>query len=546
MTIEHFLQPVGADPARFVRMVKLQRERYLCPLVGLCSHPALSRIPFRAMEFRSWLALPLCLLMGAACGATDNTSDDDGEDGDDTPKETWVGPAGVYVTQVAIYQGPKRVLMLDGFPQQSNVPLVAGRDALVRVYYATDAGYNGAPVAGELKIDGFEPIVAEQPLVGTSNDADLASTVNFYVPGAWIGPQLSYQVGLLQKAKAGAADNAFAHWPQTLQNEIVPVDGPQNTLRLRMVPFQYNADGSGRLPDLSPEAVERFRQRFRALYPVSNVEVTVHDPEPWNDDIYPNGDGWFNVGLRVQSLRNQENSPDDIYYYGIFNPAGSLYQYCGGGCLLGVTLLNDQPPDVGDVSLLLAIRVGFEQVALDTATHEIGHAHGRPHADCGYGIDPQSIDDNFPYPNGGIGVQAYDITNGSLVEPGKFSDIMGYCETQFISDYNYVNLLNRGRNVNAALMHPPTQLVAYDLIGIDRGVAKWADSRGPGRPIAGAPVDVSVQDDNGAWRSASARYIRFDHLPGGWLFVPRASGVETKAKRAEFVLDGKLHVAQRQ
>src|SRR5687767_8679806 len=61
---------------------------------------------------------------------------------------TYVGTAGVYVTQVAIYQGVKRVLMLDGAAQTSSVPMIAGRDALIRVFYATDANYTGGEVTG--------------------------------------------------------------------------------------------------------------------------------------------------------------------------------------------------------------------------------------------------------------------------------------------------------------------------------------------------------------------------------------------------------------
>jgi hypothetical protein len=497
------------------------------------------------MQFRPWLALPLCILVAAACGSAANEERDDDGDGNDKPKEALlVGAPGVRITQVAIYQGPKRVLMLDGFPGQSNVPLVAGRDALVRVFYATEPGYNGGEVVGRLQIEGAEPIEAKQVLYGASADPDLASSVNFFVPGVSVGPTLVYSVGLLQEGKA-EGDNLLARWPAQ-NSETVAVDGPQNTFRLRLVPFQYNADGSGRLPDVSPEQVERFRQRFRALYPVSNVEVSVHDPIPWNQGIQPNGQGWQEVGYKVFGLRQQENAPDDLYYYALFNPANSLYQFCGSGCLLGVTLLNDQPLATGEVDLRLALGVGFNEVALDTAAHEIGHAHGRPHADCGYGLDPSSIDHDFPHPNGGIGVWGYDVTSGALVDPAQFTDIMGYCETQFISDYNYNNLLQRGKNVNAALKHAPMQTVEYDLIGIDEGSPTWRTRTGVGRPVSGHPLEVSVQDDNGQWRSVSGRFVRYDHLPGGWLFVPRADAdFAGEAKRAEFVLDGKMLVAER-
>ena len=38
--------------------------------------------------------------------------------------------------------------------------------------------------------------------------------------------------------------------------------------------------------------------------------------------------------------------------------------------------------------------------SVNTAAHEVGHAHGREHAPCG---GAQSTDPSFPYSNGGIG-----------------------------------------------------------------------------------------------------------------------------------------------
>jgi hypothetical protein len=435
--------------------------------------------------------------------------------------------------------------MLEGVPQQSTIPLIAGRDTLVRVFYALDAAYDGAPITGRLQLAGAAtPIDAVAPLAGVSTDGDLASTVNFFIPGASVGATLDYSVALLKEAPVGTADNTYAHWP-AVGSEVVAVEGPQNTLRLKLAPFQYNADGSGRLPDTSPEMVEQYRRRFLALYPVSNVEVTVREATPWSQGIYPNGQGWEAVGQKTFSFRSQDGAPDDLYYYAIFNPANDIYDFCGGGCLLGVTLLNNQPEDVGSVQLRLALGVGFNDVTLDTAAHEIGHAHGRPHAPCGPGLDPQSIDPEYPYSGGLIGSWGYDITTGQIIDPAVASDIMGYCDTQFISDYNFVNLLDRGKNVNmpkkAGPMAPPGE---YELVSIDGERASWGQVVHRGKPIAGDVVDVSLRGEDGHWRASQGRYLRFDHLPGGWLFVPKAAGA-SRAVHADFVVDGARMVAER-
>ncbi len=171
----------------------------------------------------------------------------------------------------------------------------------------------------------------------------------------------------------------------------MPVEGKKNTFRLVIVPYQYNADGSGRLPNTSEEQLAVFKHRFMGMYPVSNVEISVHEPVPWNQPISPNGQGWQAVGFDLLGKKNSSGLGADVYFYGMFNPAASLVAYCGGGCLLGVTLLNDDPPDVGNPTLRLALGVGFDNEAPNTCAHEIGHAHGRPHVNCGFGVDPSSV-----------------------------------------------------------------------------------------------------------------------------------------------------------
>src|SRR3569833_2773204 len=58
-----------------------------------------------------------------------------GNGGTPDPGPMTVAADGVNITQIAVYQGPKRTIMggMDSFV----VPLVAGRDALIRVFVQT-------------------------------------------------------------------------------------------------------------------------------------------------------------------------------------------------------------------------------------------------------------------------------------------------------------------------------------------------------------------------------------------------------------------------
>lgn len=482
------------------------------------------------------------LIWGCGSDATfgGNEGDDDGAGAgipQPDPQAGYVGATGVNIQQVSIYQGPERILALGHTPQPSAVPLVAGRDALLRVFYQPAPEHIGKTVLARLEIGGHDQPLEFETAVGSGSTQEaLESTINFLVPGDLIGEQFEYRVSILEQ---GEVDHLDAHHPiEGL--EAHAVQGPRNTFRIVLVPFQYNADGSGRVPDLGPEGAEIYRQRLLQLYPVSDVELVVREPVPWNQPIAANGGGWQEVGIQLSNIREAEKPSDDWYYYGIFQPASSLYQYCGQGCLLGVTLLNDQPVEQGNPMLRIALGVGFPEVGPGTTAHELGHAHGRMHAPCGPGV--QQIDPAFPHAGGGIGPWSWDIVSQQLVNPASVTDMMGYCDNEWISDYSYAALLARGQHVNAPLYQPaPTghteQLdrVAYDLITVDAaGEARYQQTLTRERLVDGSTLPVRL-DKAGSQRTVDGHFYRYDHLPGGWLLVP--SG-DFDPSRAVFELDG--------
>jgi hypothetical protein len=104
-------------------------------------------------------------------------------------------------------------------------------------------------------------------------------------------------------------------------------------------------------------------------------------------------------------LRNADNSKR--YYYGF---EGSC---CGVGYV-------GYPIAVGNADIR-------------TIEHELGHNLGQDHAPCGGMPD---FDANYPY-SGGIGTWGFDPCNNSLVDPGKYKDLMSYCGPEWVSDYMY-------------------------------------------------------------------------------------------------------------
>ncbi len=456
------------------------------------------------------LATPSLLLLSAC---SDDEDPAGGGNGGGTTQPSMTGAAGITINEVSIYQSLKRKLNLDG--TAGVVPIIAGRDAVIRVFLNADDSYDGKEVTARLSIDGGDPIEVTQKItVAASTEEDIASTINFSVPGDRIGLTLSYSIAILQEGPQ-ADDNAAAHWPPS-GNHDVPVEGPVNKLRVILAPFRYDTDGSGRLPDTSAETLEKYRNRLKQWYPVSDVEVTARAATPWNQLIDGQGNGWQEVGFEVFGMRAQDGESADPYYYGVFVPSASFGQYCGQGCLLGVTLLNDQPADVGDPQLRLALGVGYDGYAYDTAAHEIGHAHGRRHADCG-GAD--QIDPQYPHPNAQIGEWGMDTATMQLYAPTAYTDMMGYCDNAWISDYNFAALLSRGKNVNLPKWHKePSRRVA--LIGLDgKGGATFGGFSVASTQLGGRQLPTTITDLEGRQSSVKATFASYDHLPGGLVMV---------------------------
>ncbi|TNE88465.1 MAG: hypothetical protein EP330_13920 [Deltaproteobacteria bacterium] len=443
---------------------------------------------------------------------------------------------GVTITRVAIYQGPEATLAENGVAAAPDLPLIAGRDALLRVFYEAP-GRAGTPVTARVGLASEESFEGAGTLAEVSAEGDITSTLNIRIPGDALVDSLDYRVVILDEGNGSEEALGAMHPDEGFESH--PLE-PAHVFKVTIVPYVYNADGSGRAPDTSAEAVASYRERFMQLYPISDVEITVHDPVQWSGAIQPNGTGWQEVGFNLFGLRNSEGASDDEYYYGMFNPSASADQFCAGGCLLGVTLLNNDPVTTGDPNLNLALGVGFPEWVEDTMLHEIGHAHGRPHAPCGQGLDPQSIDASYPYSDGKIGALAYDLVGSQLVEPDA-ADIMSYCYPQWISEYNYRNFWTRMDNIRGggvARSAMPATLPG-DLVFVEGdGKATWAASGVELPYISGASVDVRA----GFAEQVEGRFYRYDHLPGGWLVLPElGEDVDT----VSFEIDGKLHTVSR-
>lgn len=460
--------------------------------------------------------------VGGQGGSTDTTTTTP------TPTNPLSDASGVSISQIAFYQGVKAVLMDKGAPGNTTVPIVAGRDSLMRLFLATDGGYNGQAVTARLTIDGVaEPIEVNGTANGSPKDGSIGSTLNFKIPGASVPPGFSYRVELLQPTEQSKGPNANAHYPADgfAKTNAASVG---KSLRITIVPIQYGADGSNRLPDTSPGMLQGYKNLFMAMYPTPDVEITVRAPAPYNGQVDANGNGWDQLLGYLGQLRADDNAPFDMYYYGAFSPASSFENFCGGGCVAGLGNIGGS----GDAYSRAAIGLGFNydggSVAFETAVHEIGHTHGRYHSPCGgaAGTDPK-----YPYAGAKIGVWGYNIITGKLYDPNANTDVMGYCQPIWISDFTWKGIYQRVKAVNGAKIIVPDELMnlTYDRARIDmNGKVHWLRSIKLELPPQSDILPITVSNDAGM-SAVNGHYYTYDHLDGAVVLWPRQNGLTSNA-----------------
>lgn len=455
----------------------------------------------------------------ATTGPTTTTGS--GEPGSTAQTSTGAGlPAGpvladgITVSEVKLYQGIERPLMKGGSPVSSDIPIVAGRDAYLRVFYSAQKTME---VTLRLDLgDGADPLEVPAKVSGNSSQSALASSVNVLIPGSRLADAKGFRVELLAPGNQSSGTNDGASYPTTGLAKL-PVESAGSTMKLVLVPITYEADGSNRLPDTSAEQVERYRKAFFRLYPIPNVTVTVKPAVAWKQKVDPGGSGWDNLLNAIVDYRQNSGAAKDEYYYGIFNAAPSFASFCNAGCVAGLSLLagpNDPMARAG-------IGIGFTgDDSTGTAAHEIGHQHGRPHAPCGVS---QSVDPLFPHKDGSIGTWGFDLVTKQLIKP-ETPDFMSYCHPEWISDFNYKQLFNRLKLVNNAAWLGGEE-VTFDRVSIDgEGRATWLGEVKNSDAPTGEPTTLDVTTDEGPAQLVG-HFYPYSHVGGGVLLVPR-----TKAK----------------
>jgi hypothetical protein len=436
----------------------------------------------------------------------------------------------VVLSSVGIFQAIRVPLVEDGVEVPATnrrAPIVAGRRALVRV---APAASSTAEVGRSISVqltwnpgDGAAPVIATAPgtLFAKASDQAPDGVVDFEIPAEAVTTRASYTLSI-------AVGDAKLRFPATGDATVGAVDD-QGTLKVVLVPVRFQGDGSNRISDTSSEQVARYRDRLSALYPATRIDLSVRSaPFPWPSPVSARGTGWDELLAAVTLLRQDDRVAPDVYYYGIFDPAPTYGAWCGNGCVLG---LSNLPETASDTVSRASIGVGFSGLeAPVTFVHELGHAHGRYHAPCGGAGGP---DADYPYPRGVIGATGWDARFGSFFDATRATDMMGYCDPSWISDYTFGAIYTRMREIAQT---PRAQTAARNtFIYRDDGHALHRLGSRVLAPMGGSQISFNFKGLDGTWTTLSAHRVPFAEGSGGLVYLPAGT---SPGRGESVVLDG--------
>lgn len=441
--------------------------------------------------------------------------------------------AGVAIDRVSINQSVEiDVAEGGGAVGSRNATVVAGADALVGVFVDVEAGFTPRMITATVVVDG---VAHTQTRMISADSGSNPKTSGFAVrvPGERVTESAQFYVELTEATPDASypGSTAGSRYPST-GTAPVAAKSSNGPLKLVIVPFRYDADGSGRLPPTDAAAIQQYRDAFLAMYPVGEVDITVRAPVPYGSSIGATSSSqWGNWLDTLVDVRSSDGAASNVYYYGVAAPKSSFGAFCGGGCIAGLGYV----PGSSDSFLFASVGVSFAgDVNVGTGLHEVGHTMGRSHSPCGgvSGADP-----SYPYSGAKIGVWGWDSIADSMKDPSVATDIMGYCNNQWISDYTYERIYNRIAAVNAsafaAIAGGGPQRYRVGLVDAT-GAVTWRRTMELDQAPVGGARRVDLLDRAGdELATVTGHFFPYDHLPGGMLLVPELAGGAPDRVRVE-------------
>lgn len=328
--------------------------------------------------------------------------------------------------------------------------LVAGRAAMLKLDLTSAVTNLASPSISVTAVRGQRDVAA-LPLNGpaqvpaAANTYDLTQSYHATLPADWVQSGTTLRIDVKPPGDAPA---------RVSRSVALSVDAAP-ALTLTVVPVSVR----GVAPTL-PSTADIRAAVLRAYPMADNDRFTVRVREPYTYDSGGDPNAALDANRllqQVDTLRRAER-PTDVYFGMV--EQGQMYASGPSGLayINRLEALRTSPYEV----FLAAIGEDRRSVLHDnpnpfgfnpgrwanTMIHEMGHVFTRRHAPCWvFGNAPDLMDTAYPYGEGRFSeVPLFDGISGKFTAPEVFGqfvadtrmvDVMGYCEGNLFSDYNY-------------------------------------------------------------------------------------------------------------
>ena len=304
------------------------------------------------------------------------------------------------------------------------VPLIAGRDALLRVFATADERYIvGHEGQATFLVRGREVYSAslKPPASGIPVDVEegrLVHSFNARIPGHVLEPGLEVVVELDPDGALPLKEGSSSRFPATGRLALDVREVPP--MNLTIVPVLYHTEArqeTNRMVediarDMAGSDSYGVIGAARGMLPIGDLNVRLREPHySYADTVTVTGHDHLHAEIAM--LRHLEAGGTNEYYHGIFfYPHGSDWPL-GLGQQPGYTATSGFHP--------------WESPLYRTFAHELGHNLSLWHARCD---GPKDHPAYFPYPDGSIGAWGHRFTAGDdtgfgqLLNPEIYVDVM--------------------------------------------------------------------------------------------------------------------------
>ena len=304
--------------------------------------------------------------------------------------------------------------------RQFPVPLIAGRDALLRVFVTAvrPTGAGIPPVRARFYRDGAETYAVDIPAKSTPiptavDEGDLEASANAEIPGEVVQPGLEMVIDVDPETTLDPSHGVIRRIPAT--GRIALDVRAMPTFRLTVVPLLWreSPDSAVLARTRGLNADDELFRLTRTILPVGDFEMAVHEPVVVTVN---RGDAVIRQIELIWTLEGRRG-----HYLGLMS-GNSRITGAGGTTRISALDLRNGDPSINGV----------------TQAHEFGHNMSLMHT-----VRSQNAPDpSYPHAAGSIGAYGYDFRSaGSLVPPSAL-DVMGFANlSSWISDYHFTKAL---------------------------------------------------------------------------------------------------------